>query len=69
MEKLKYWSTDIWSCIVSFFCWFTPDHCEHISTFFSLLTNIIGFMIALPTLIFITYPKVKRSEVFKRFFK
>lgn len=66
MEKIKYWGTDLWCGIVSFFCWFTPEHCEQISSILGMLSNFLGTIIAIPTLIFITIPKVRQSPVFKK---
>jgi len=68
MDRLKYWLTDIWSGIVSFFCWFTPEHCDRISNILGMFTNFLGVLIALPTLLFITLPKVKKSTLFKSLF-
>jgi len=68
MERLRTCGAEIWSYIVGFFCWFTPEHCDMLSDFLGLCSNIIGLSIGIPTLIFITIPNIKKSKRFKNFF-
>ena len=56
MERLRSCSSEIWSYVVSFFCWFTPDHCDRMSDFLGLFSNLVGLSIGIPTLFFITIP-------------
>ena len=62
MEKVKYWWEDIWGLFVSFACWFTPEHCERISSILGIFSSLVGLLIGIPTLIFITIPKIKQRR-------
>lgn len=51
MGGIRHWFIDIWSFVVSGWCWFTPNRCHDISTRVALIIGIL-------TLVFVTLPKV-----------
>lgn len=50
MERLKYFGSELIGVFVGFFCWFTPEHCDHVA-------KIVAVLIGIITLLFITLPK------------